>query len=80
MIFDLRLQFVHDAHYNYNLILNYDFQEHASKVVYYTVTLSIEASPMGLWDSLNHFTIFTQPPYSFAACLASSRLHVRMNY
>ena len=26
MIFDLRLQFVHDAHHNYNLILNYDFK------------------------------------------------------
>ena len=29
---------------------------------------------MGLSDSLNHFTIFTQPPRSFAACLASGRL------
>ena len=42
-----------------------------SKVVHSTVTLSIEASPMGLRDSLNRFTIFTQPPYSFAAWLAT---------
>ena len=34
-------------------------------VVYNTVTLSIEASPMGLSDSVNCFTIFTQPPHSF---------------
>ena len=38
-------------------------------VVVYTVTLSIKAS---LLDSLNHFTILNQPPYSFVACLASS--------
>ena len=27
---------------------------------------------MGLWDSLNCFAIFTQPPYAFDTCLASS--------
>ena len=26
---------------------------------------------LGLRDSLNLYTIFTQPPYSFSACLAS---------
>ena len=30
--------------------------------------------PLGLWDSLNGFTIFAQPPYSFASCLANIRL------
>ena len=29
---------------------------------------------MGLRDSLNRFTIFTQPPYSFAAFLVTGRL------
>ena len=43
-------------------------------LVYNTVILSIEASPLGLRDSLNLITIFFQPPYSFVACLASSRL------
>ena len=45
-----------------------------SIVVYYTVTLSVEASSIGLWESLNCFAIFTQPPYSFAVCLVSDRL------
>ena len=45
-------------------------------VVYHTVTLSTEASPTDLPDSLNHFTIFTQPPHSFAACLAGCRQQV----
>ena len=29
---------------------------------------------MGLGDSLNRFTVFIQPPYSFAACLVSDEL------
>ena len=43
---------------------------------YYTVILFLEASPMGLWDSLNCFTIVIQPPLSFVACLASSGIIV----
>ena len=34
----------------------------------------LRPATLGLWDSLNHFTIFTQPPYSFAPCQASGRL------
>ena len=48
--------------------------QYSKVVIYYTVTLSPEASPMGLWDSLNRCTIFNQPPYSFAACLVRSQL------
>ena len=45
-----------------------------SKVtVYCSVIPLIEARFMGLWDSLNCFTNFTQPPYSVTACLACSR-------
>ena len=42
-------------------------------IVCCTVSLSVEAGPMDLWDSLDHFTIFFQPLYLFAACLASGR-------
>ena len=38
-------------------------------VVSYNLTLLIGASPLGLWDSLNIITIFTQAPYSPAAYL-----------
>ena len=48
-----------------------DFACSKVKVVYYTVALSTDVSPLGLWDSLNRFTVFTQPPYLFAACLVS---------
>ena len=40
-------------------------------VVVYTTTLSIADQPQ-----LNHITIFTQPPYLFAACLVSSTVPV----
>ena len=45
-------------------------------VVYYTVSLSIEVNPMGLCDSLNRFTLFTQPPCCILVCciLVSGRL------
>ena len=48
-----------------------------SKVaVYNTVTLSSEANSFRLWDSLNYFILFTQPPSTFAGCLASSRMRL----
>ena len=39
------------------------FLQYSKGVVYYTATLSIEASPMA-HESLNRFLIFTQPPYT----------------
>ena len=46
-----------------NWTLQYD-----TKVVYYIVTLSTEAS----MKQLNCVAISTQPPFSFGACLVSS--------
>ena len=41
----------------------------------YTVTVSNEPSPTNtIYDSQNHITIYTQPPYSVAACLATGML------
>ena len=44
------------------------------KLLFIILSLSIEASPLGAEDSLNHITIITQPPYSSAACLANGTL------
>ena len=39
------------------------------RVVIILTALQLRPAPWASWDSLNRFTIFTQPPYSFAACL-----------
>ena len=49
-----------------------DFTEWSS----ITLKLLVSCHPQGSWDSLNHNAIFCQPEYSFAACLASSRLRL----
>ena len=44
--------------------------------VYYTVTLLIEASQYWLVTQFEPITLFTQPSWSYTACLASSRLSI----
>ena len=55
--------------------MNFQYGEWV-KLLFITLSPCINwVQPNGLtWDSLNCFAIFTQPPYSLAACLACSRL------